>query len=611
MRRLIGLISAHDWWRKAGQTAVLVLAMSGVSSTAWGVEGLWTQVHWNPASRALQVSASATRMWATDVNDYIYELTGSSWLLKPGRARQVSVSASGDVWALNAAGNIYRWVSNNWQQIDGQAVQISAAPDGALFAVDAGGNPKRWAPANQQWVALPGKLIKIAAAPGGEAWGYNASNLLYRWVNNGWQSVPKPLGVTALSDLSVGSDGTVVLLSSNAGIWNWLDTESSWKSIAGAGTSVSVADINNIVVLNNSNGTLWQLAHRSSIDMLVVHAHPDDEGIFGGGVLPFYTQVQQKRVAELIMVTRGTTGHAPLMAESLNRMQELRNAVDVYAGRANRGLGVYAPSLYRSGNVLLIDGGFVDTGCCSPDPAQSWGKEGRGWGSSNVVTQVTPGFGNTHRIASGREAAAWVVARTIRRYRPLVVVSVHNFTGDYGHSNHTATAIGVVEGERLAADASKNIDGLAPWTVRKLYIRGSPLTNYYVGGNPEWGRITWGDFKPGSAVNGFFHQASEAAQINSQTPRQVANLGLAQHLSQGDVRATTVFVATPFEPNYSEWWTLYRSSVGADALSSFRVPGDRTATHYQGWGRLSFFDNVLVKKHRALKSAEVPDISSQ
>ena len=354
-----------------------------------------------------------------------------------------------------------------------------------------------------------------------------------------------------------------------------------------------MADINNIVILNNNSHRIWQLAHRPTIDMLVINAHPDDEGIFGGGILPYYAQVQRRQVAQLIMVTRNANGRAPLLAGVLNRMQELRDAVDVYGGQP-AGLGLHAPNLYRSGNLLLIDGGFVDTGCCNANPDQSWGKGGRGWGTSNVVTQVTPGLGNTVGIASGREAAAWVVAKTIRRYRPAVVVSVHNFTGDYGHSNHTATAIAAVEGERMAADPSKNIDGLAPWTVSKLYIRGAPLTNYYQGGNPEQGRITWGSFTPELAINGFFHRQSETAQIGGKTPRQVSDLGLAKHVSQGLVRATTVFGATPFDPNYSEWWSLYRTTVGPDALSTFQVPGDRTATHYQQWGSVSFFEHLRV-----------------
>jgi LmbE family N-acetylglucosaminyl deacetylase len=577
------------------QMALVVLLMLLVSLKAWCVEGEWTRIPWGPTASPMDISSSAGKMWAIDVNGKIYEFNGSAWVLRPGNSgKYISVSPDGDVWLVNTVGKIYRWVSGSWQQISGEADDISAARGGVLFAVESDGTPKQFTSPGQQWTRLPGKLVNIAAAPNGEAWGYNSTHLIYKWVHNQWQSIPAPSGVGALADLSVGDDGTVLLVNSAGNIWNWVAAESRWNLLRGDASRVSVVNINNVVVINHGNGSIWQLARRSSIDMLVVHAHPDDEGIFGGGILPVYAQAQGRQVAELAMVSRNANGSAPLTSGSRNRMQELRNADDVYAGQLDRDLGLYAPGLYRTGNILLIDGGFVDTGCCGANPDQSWGKNGRGWGTSSAVTQVTPGFGNTVGMASGREAAAWVIARTIRRYHPLVLVSVHNFTGDYGHSNHTATAIGVVDGARLAADATVDIDGLEPWQVRKLYVRGSPDTNYYVDGDPAKGRIVWGNFTPANSVNGFFHLLSESARIAGSTPREVTNVGLLQHISQGREQAATVFAATRFDPNYSEWWTLYSSTVGADSLSTFLVPGDRSATRYQQWGSTSFFDHLLI-----------------
>ncbi len=48
-------------------------------------------------------------------------------------------------------------------------------------------------------------------------------------------------------------------------------------------------------------------------------------------------------------------------------------------------------------------------------------------------------------VSDGRCVGAWVVAREIRSFQPEVVVSVHDLEGDYGHENHTASAIALIE----------------------------------------------------------------------------------------------------------------------------------------------------------------------
>jgi LmbE family N-acetylglucosaminyl deacetylase len=333
------------------------------------------------------------------------------------------------------------------------------------------------------------------------------------------------------------------------------------------------------------------------VPLLFVHAHADDESIFGGGVLPYYAQTRDLPVAVVSIVTRNPNGSSPITSGSTSRIAELRRAMDVYAGQAP-GSGVLTGTDYHTGNIVQTNVGFIDTGCCSVPPDDSWSDagDGHGWGLSSGVTQVTPGFGNTNGFADGRLAASWAVARQIRRYRPDVVVTCHDLEGDYGHSNHTATAIACIEATTLAADPATDIDGLPPWQTQKLYLRGGPSDNRdtisYVFNDP----LFPGSFTSNGGIHPLFHDFFEEPTISGQTPRQVADAGLDQHVSQGNLDVSTVFRSgESFNGHHSEWWTLYQSNIGPDTIEpGFTVAGDTTATTYSGWARGDFFDNLVV-----------------
>ena len=175
----------------------------------------------------------------------------------------------------------------------------------------------------------------------------------------------------------------------------------------------------------------------------------------------------------------------------------------------------------------FVEGGYIDTGCCDPDPDDSWSDsgDGVGWGSSIGVTNVTPGFGNIYGLSDARFAAAYGIAREIRRYRPQVVVTPHDLEGDYGHSNHSATAIAAIDAFTLAADSSVDIDGLAAFQTQKLYLRGDA--------NDNRNTISWDGFTSTGGISSLFHDGFEDQTINGLSPREVTNLGLQEHASQG------------------------------------------------------------------------------
>ncbi|MCK4997925.1 MAG: hypothetical protein KAS23_00270, partial [Anaerohalosphaera sp.] len=101
------------------------------------------------------------------------------------------------------------------------------------------------------------------------------------------------------------------------------------------------------------------------------------------------------------------------------------------------------------------------------------------------------------------------------------------------------------------------------------------------------------DFASDGGINSLFHDYMEDPTIDGYSPRTVADWGLNQHASQGSPDVSTVFRASEnFNGHHSEWWTLYRSTVGADTTSTFTVSGDTTNSTYIDWASGDFFENV-------------------
>jgi LmbE family N-acetylglucosaminyl deacetylase len=287
---------------------------------------------------------------------------------------------------------------------------------------------------------------------------------------------------------------------------------------------------------SDPDGRAW-LPRPEKAVVMMFSAHPDDEGIFFGGALPYYTQVRKVPVV-LVSVTSGDYVLAPTVRE-----QEMRNAAWVYGLRTH-------PIFPR----------FPDAPFSSLD--QNFSSWGGGVGA-----------------AEGRLATAMEFAKWIRRYRPDVVLT-HDFGGEYGHNNHKATAFATADAVLFAADPVIEIEGLAPWQVKKLYV------NQY-----ENNRIFhdhWEDVTIDTTGNG----------LADSTPRRVANLGLAEHKTQngGNFRVSTVY-ATGENPGFSwdhlpsEHWGLYSSTVGPDTVEpDFVVMGE----HYQGWARGDFLENITA-----------------
>jgi LmbE family N-acetylglucosaminyl deacetylase len=258
----------------------------------------------------------------------------------------------------------------------------------------------------------------------------------------------------------------------------------------------------------------------AKITLLVVNSHPDDEGIFFGGTLPYYTKVLGVP-AMLLSMTSGDWTPSNLTI----REAELRCAAWTYGFR-------YEPLFPRFRDVpsqSLANNPYTN----KIDATWDYWADG-----------ILQGDGSD--VEAGKLKAIHYVAEQIRRYRPDVIIT-HDLNGEYGHDNHRATAWAVTNAFHVAADpaaTATNVAALPPWQVSKLYLHLYP-------------------------TNRLFHKYTEIPflELTNLTARQVADIGLDCHVSQGRPDVSTVYrTGENFDGYHSEWWGLYASAVGPDSV---------------------------------------------
>ncbi|MCR4706849.1 MAG: phosphodiester glycosidase family protein [Clostridiales bacterium] len=152
-------------------------------------------------------------------------------------------------------------------------------------------------------------------------------------------------------------------------------------------------------------------------DLMLVAAHPDDELIFFGGMLPLYSTELKKRVVLVTMSYSNTT-----------RRSELLN------GLWSMGVRKYP-----------VIGNFHDTFCSKLEAAYER------WRQKDVDA---------------------FLAEQIRRYRPEVVVT-HDVKGEYGHGAHKLCADAVQRAVKKCGERgyeSSSADAYGVWDVKKLYL---------------------------------------------------------------------------------------------------------------------------------------------
>lgn len=178
----------------------------------------------------------------------------------------------------------------------------------------------------------------------------------------------------------------------------------------------------------------------TTLGLMCVHAHPDDEAIATGGVLA--RAADEGLRTAVVTATGGELGEVvgegmdpdevrPRLADV--RREELTAALDVLGAGPPRFLG------YRDSGMIGTDG--------NDDPQSFW-------------------------RAPFDDAVGRLVAE-IRGFRPSVLVTYDAF-GLYGHPDHVQThRVGLVAAEACAA-AALYPDAGPPWRVPKVYLSTVP-----------------------------------------------------------------------------------------------------------------------------------------
>lgn len=164
-----------------------------------------------------------------------------------------------------------------------------------------------------------------------------------------------------------------------------------------------------------ADAPVWRTADKA--DMMLVVAHPDDELLWFGGLLPTYAG-ERGLTVQVVYVVPTTP----------NRRLELLD------GLRHCGVDVYPAFV-----------GMKDT------RSNTLAGQYKRWNKTRLFSTLT---------------------EFVRRYRPDVLVT-QDFNGEYGHGAHRATADAATKAAVYAADSSKYADSAKAygvWQVSKVYV---------------------------------------------------------------------------------------------------------------------------------------------
>ena len=190
------------------------------------------------------------------------------------------------------------------------------------------------------------------------------------------------------------------------------------------GNASQVFSVNEIYLLSAGDLPDWVQVWQPTVekaDLMILAAHPDDEMLFFGGMIPTYAG-EKKLDVVVCYLTCGTPG----------RRSELLNGLWYCGVRTYPDIGTFWDKI-----TYKLD------------------KQYKVWGQNTVWKYVTA---------------------LLRRYKPEVVAT-HDVNGEYGHGAHRVCADACLHCVPAAADESKYKDSLktyGAWQVKKLYIHMYP-----------------------------------------------------------------------------------------------------------------------------------------
>ena len=299
-RRAAGNARADAAWQQIG-TGMTRLAVD-VAGGFWAID-LQGAVRRYEANNWRAVGAGATAIAALPDGAIVvatntgtlarYDPVKSSWTALPGNASRLAADAQGLIWVVGVDGALARRLDNAWIGVNGQALDIAADANGNVLMVGRDGKVYQWSESEVRWTEVFGAAQAVSVATGGgQVWRVDADAKLYAKgiraaLPDGKlsaESPKRPSGTTnlasvvsalpiefvkvasstALTDLSIGSDGSVYGLNAAGLIQRWSNAERRFNAFPGSLKKMEVNSlglplgVNAASTLLRHDGTAWR-----------------------------------------------------------------------------------------------------------------------------------------------------------------------------------------------------------------------------------------------------------------------------------------------------------------------------------------------------------------
>lgn len=220
---------------------------------------------------------SGTTFWAIGTDSQpggygIWKNTSGSWAREPGGAVRVAVGPSGNAVVANSGGSLYQWNgTSGWNALTGGARDVAVGDDGAghdsIWVIGTDSQPGGygiWHLSAGTWSRIsPGGGVRIAVGPDGTVYVLNTSGQVWHWTGTtpaagSWTLMTGASG----SDIGTGPTGTVWITGTNSvpgggSISEWNPTSSTWNTVPGGATQITVAG-NGLPIVANSVFSIYK-----------------------------------------------------------------------------------------------------------------------------------------------------------------------------------------------------------------------------------------------------------------------------------------------------------------------------------------------------------------
>lgn len=203
------------------------------------------------AQRMKQIDTGITPyVWATDSNQDVYYLNGSSFEQVAGKLVHVSSGEAG-VWGVDAQSKIFfregvepgNPTGSEWKNVKGGLLQIDSGPKGIVCGVSSSFKPycrsgiTEVTPTGTKWQRISGSLTYISCGTYG-CWGVNKYNKVYFASEmKGWSTKWMKIGCDRMVQIEAGAKGRVWALNADSELYTRLGVNKtfssgfSWKKI--------------------------------------------------------------------------------------------------------------------------------------------------------------------------------------------------------------------------------------------------------------------------------------------------------------------------------------------------------------------------------------------